>query len=166
MKLTHRIAAIALIVVPIFNASAQTKTTSKPTISDDDLRRYAITLDSINVMQKTLIDIITENVQKNTVMTVHRYNELNKLGGDQAKLASANATQNEIDFLNEIAELKKYNTARINSVYQSLAKDYVGLKEFNSIKKSVATDPSLKSRLENITEEIMSTHDTASNRGQ
>jgi hypothetical protein len=151
-------------------STAQTKKTSarqttQSVISDEDLHKYAATMDSVKGMQETLIKIITENVQQNKVMTVQRYNELNKIADDQQKIAAANATSEEMDFVNEIADLKKYNTARINSAFQSLVKDYVGLKTFNSIKKGLDTDPNLKSRYEQISTSP-STSESASNREQ
>jgi hypothetical protein len=160
MKINNVMAAASMLISLSF-ANAQTK----QAISDSDLKKYAETIDSIDVMQKTLIQIITENVQKNTVMPVQRFNELNKISTDQSKLTAANATAEEIDFIKEVADLKKYNTERINVVYQSLAKDYVGLKSFNAIKKSLATDPALKSRYESISQELQSSRTSASNKG-
>jgi hypothetical protein len=137
-----------------------------PAISDEDLKKYALTMDSVNVMQQTLQTIITENVQKNTVMEVPRYNELYKIAGDEAKLTAANATAEEKAFLKEISDLRQLNIARINATYQHLAKDYVGLKMFNAIKKSLDTDPALKSRYDNIAQEVKeNTSTTSANKG-
>jgi hypothetical protein len=139
-------------------ASKPTTQTSKNTtqISDEDLRKYAITMDSVNGMQQTLLQIISENVQKNTVMEVTRYNELYKIEKDQAKLTAANAKPEEIAFLKEIADLREWNTKRINATYQALAKDYVGLKAFNAIRKSLETDPDLKAKYESISQQVQS----------
>src|SRR5688572_18765662 len=136
---------------------------AKPAFTDDDLKKYAITMDSIKGMQETLQQIIAETVQKNTVMSVQRYNQLFKLTGDQAKLTEAGATPEEIAFLKEVSELRTTNTARINSTYQALAKDYVGLKTFNAIKKSLDADPNLKTRYEAISKEVSSTGSSGSN---
>lgn len=126
-------------------------------ITDEDLKKYAITQDSIKGMQETLLKIIAENVQQNTVMTVSRYNELFKIEKDQAKLTAAKATPQEIAYLKEISDLKELNTQRINATYQALAKEYVGLKTFNLIRKSLAADPSLKSRYQAISQQTEST---------
>jgi hypothetical protein len=144
----------------------KTDTQAQTKISDEDLKKYAITMDSVDVMQKTLLQVVTDNVQKNTAMTVQRYNELNKIAADPEKLTAANATAEEIAFVQEIVDLKKYNLDRINSAFQSLAKDYVGLKTFNAIKKSLETDPALKSRFENVSQELQSEKTSASNKGQ
>ncbi len=154
-------------LVPVFlfwavvsNAQTGQTAQSAQAIKDEDLRKYALTMDSVKVMQETLTKIIAENVQKNTVMTVARYNELFKLTGDQAKLTAANATPEEIAFLKDIEDLRELNISRINTTYQALAKEYVGLKTFNSIKKSLTADQALKTRYESISQEVVSSKQT------
>ena len=148
-----KLSKVCMAVVFAFGSFIATAQTSQ-TISDTDLKKYAETQDSVKGMQQTLMQIVTENVQKNTVMTVERYNELFKIANDQAKLTAANAKPEEIDFIKEIAALRELNVARINATYQALAKEYVGLKTFNAIKKSLETDPKLKSRYESIAQQV------------
>jgi hypothetical protein len=152
---------IALFCLSTFSVSAQTAAG----ISDDDLKKYALTMDSVKVMQETLQSIIAETVQTNKVMTVARYNQLFKVASDDAKLTEANATTEERAFLQEIADLRQYNVARINATYQALAKEYIGLKAFNSIKKSLETDDKLKERYERINEEVQSSRKTELQKG-
>ena len=135
-------------------------------ISDDDLKKYAMTMDSVKGMQETLNKIIAENVQQNTVMSVERYNQLFKIEKDQAQLQAANATPEELAFLKDIAALRDYNVERINTAYQALAKEFVGLKAFNAIRKSVETDEQLKARYESITQELQSSRASAANEGE
>jgi hypothetical protein len=130
------------------------QTTATPSFTDEDLKKYAITMDSVKGMQQTVMAIITEMVQKNTVMPVARYNELFKITEDQAKLAEAKATPEEIQFLKDVAAKRKEETARINTTYQALAKDYVGLKAFNAIKKSIDSNPEVKAKYETISKEL------------
>ena len=128
--------------------------TTTPAFTDEDLKKYAITMDSVNDMKQTLTVTITEMVQKNTVMSVPRYNELFKIIGDEAKLAETKATPEEIAFVKQVAAKRADETAKINATYQALAKDYVGLKAFNAIKKSIATDESVKAKYETIAKEL------------
>lgn len=160
MKLSSVIMAFALSSITLI-----TQAQTKPAIADEDLKKYALTLDSIKVMQETLGQIGAENVQKNTVMTVARYNELFKIAADEAKLTAANAKPEEVAFLKEIADLRAYNIERINSTYQALAKDYVGLKTFNTIKKSLDSDQGLKARFESISQEIQSSKQPGNTKG-
>jgi hypothetical protein len=161
MKLSHYLIAALFTIM-----SAATNAQTAAGISDDDLRRYALTMDSVKVMQETLTQIITENVQKNTVMPVTRYNQLFKVAENTEQLKAANATPEEIAFLKEVADLRQYNISRINNAYQSLAKDYVGLKAFNSIKKSLETDENLKKRYEGISQEVQSSRQQTGTKGK
>ncbi|MFZ6013231.1 MAG: hypothetical protein ACOYXT_23000 [Bacteroidota bacterium] len=139
-------------------AKAQTSTTAaaQPAISDDDLKKYAVTMDSIKGMQTTLQGIIAKMVQESKAISVQRFNELNKIADNEAKLAEAKATPEEIGFLKEVAAKRKEETARINSTYQGLAKDFVGLKVFNVIKKKLETDTELKAKYDTMLKDLSS----------
>jgi Skp family chaperone for outer membrane proteins len=150
MKLFRILAPVVFLTI-MNVAQAQT---SAPAFTDEDLKKYAITMDSVKGMQTTLQAIISEMVQKNTVMSVARYNELFKIAADQTKLAEAKATPEEIKFVNDVAEKRKEESARINATYQGLAKDYVGVTKFNAIKKSLASDEAVKAKYEGISKEI------------
>lgn len=131
-------------------AAVASKAQTSNEITDEDLKKYAITMDSVEAMQETLSEIVAETVQNNTVTTVARYNELFKIIDDEAKLKEAKATSEEIAFIKQINDLRSVNITRINATYQSLAKDYVGLKAFNAIKKSLKSDKDIKTRYDNL----------------
>ena len=159
MKFVNVLAAAFLISLNVANAqTTQTTKTqgTKAAFTDEDLKKYAITMDSVNGMKETLQSIIAEMVQQNQVMKVPRYNELFKIADDQAKLKAAQATPEEIQFLKDVADKRKAETARINATYQGLAKDYVGLKAFNAIRKSLESDQALKAKYESISKEVES----------
>lgn len=162
--LTILLAMVCLVLVNVSQAQTTTKnttkskttSTSKATFTDEDLKKYAMTMDSVKGMQLTLNDIIAEMVQKNTVMSVQRYNELFKVAGDQAKLAEKQATPEEVKFLKEIADKRTEEMARVNATYQGLVKDFVGVKTFNAIKKSLETDEELKAKYDTMSKELES----------
>lgn len=143
---------MAKLLVPglLLLVSMGSKAQTGAQISDADLTKYAVTMDSIQGMQESLRDLVAEVVQTNTAMPVARYNELFKIANDEAKMKEANATPEEVKFLKEIDELRKVNIERINATYQALAKDYVGLKTFNVIRKSLQSDQQLKARYDNL----------------
>ncbi len=87
-------------------------------------------------------------------MPVTRYNELFKLQDDSTKLKAAGATPEEVAFLNQISDLRKVNIERINATYQDLAKNYVGLKAFNAIRKTLQSDQELKARYDNVAKDV------------
>lgn len=128
--------------------------TTKPAFTDEDLKKYAITMDSVKSMQESLNETITEMVQGTTVMEVPRYNELFKIINDSTKLIATNASPEEIAFVKDVARKRADETAKITSTYQSLAKDYVGLKAFNAIKKSLATDTAVKEKYDALAKEL------------
>jgi hypothetical protein len=143
---------ITKVLIPclLLSVAVASKAQTSSEISDEDLKKYAVTMDSVEAMQESLRQIVAETVRANTVMPVSRYNELFKIAQDEAKLKAANATPEEITFLKQIEDLRKVNIERINSTYQSLAKDYVGLKAFNVIRKSLQSDQQLKSRYDDL----------------
>jgi hypothetical protein len=151
MKIT-KVLVPCLILLAAVGSKAQTKTGSS--ITDEDLKKYAITMDSIESMQETLRQIVAETVQKNKVTTVARYNQLFKITDDAAKLKEAQATPEEIEFLKQVEDLRTMNIARINATYQDLAKEYVGIKAFNAIRKSLESDQALKTRYETVSKDI------------
>jgi len=135
-------------------ATAGYAQTAKPAFTDEDLKKYAITMDSIKDMQESLNENITAMVQKNTIMPVTRYNELFKIINDSTKLVGANAKVEEVSFVKEVAKKRADESARITATFQSMAKEYVGLKAFNAIKKSLATDTALKEKYDALTKEL------------
>ena len=147
---------ISKILIPCFFllAALGSKAQSSTAISDEDLKKYAVTMDSVGAMQETLREIVAETVQTNKVITVARYNQLFKMTDDEAKLKEAQATPEEIAFLKQVEDLRTVNIGRINSTYQALAKDYVGLKAFNAIRKSLDSDKDLKARYETFSKDL------------
>src|ERR1044071_5281343 len=108
------------------SAPAGTAQNESATISDEELKKYAITRDSIDDMKETLMRDLTAMVQNNGKVKVARYNELSKIIGNEAELAKANATPEEIAFVKEVATKREEGTAKIQTMLQTMAKDYVG----------------------------------------
>lgn len=151
MKIT-KVLVPCLFMLMALGSKAQTSTE----ITDEDLKKYAVTMDSVEAMQSSLRELVAKTVRANTAVPVARYNELFKIAEDEAKLKAANATKEEIAFLAQINDLRKINIERINATYQALAKDYVGLKTFNAIRKSLQSDQQLKARYDNVSKDMES----------
>lgn len=124
------------------------------TVSEEDLKKYAIAMDSIENMKSTLIQTITEMVKSNENVSASRYNDLSKIIDEEAKLKEANATEEEIAFVKSVATRKADETAMINETFQSLAKDYIGVKTYNSVKKALKDDPAIKEKYDTMLEEL------------
>lgn len=136
----------------VFTLMAMGSRAQEATINDEELKKYAIAMDSIEHMKARLIEIISDMVKGNENMSGARYNELSKLADDEAKLAASGATAEEIDFVKAVAVRKAEETAKINSTFQSLAKDYIGAKMYNAIRKALKDDEAVKARYEALLE--------------
>jgi len=123
-------------------------------ITDEELKKYVVAMDSINDMKASLLEEIGEMVKANEGLTNARYNELSKIMNDEAKLAAAKATPEEIAFMKQVAAKKSEGTAEITQTFQILAKEYVGAASFNKIKKALTTDTELKSKYQSMLEEL------------
>jgi hypothetical protein len=119
-------------------------------ISDDELMRYAVVMDSIEVMKDNVKEVISEMVSSNEDMTGTRYNELSKIIEDTDKLAATEATETEIAFIKSVKEKSDEMTQEINSAFQSLAVNYIGDggRVYKKIKSALKTDESVKERYE------------------
>ncbi len=123
-------------------------------ITDEDLKKYAVTMDSINGMKETLLEDIVEMVKENESMSNERYNQLSKIASDDAKLTAAKATPEEIAFIREVVTKKDEGTAKISETFQMLAKEYIGAASYNKVKKALASDSEVKSRYEVFMKEL------------
>lgn len=132
------------------NAQAQTEAT----VTDEELNKYATAMDSVNELTIGLMDSITLMVKNTTVVNAARYNDLSKIINDEAKLAEAKATPEEIEFVKSVADYKSKGTSEINTAFQSLAKEYVGAATFNKVKKALASDAELKAKYDSLMEEL------------
>ena len=134
--------------------NAATPETSDAEITDEELEKFAVTIDSVNDMQESLTKEVTELVKSNEKLTVARYNELYKIIGDDAQLATAKATPEEIAFVKEVMAKQEEGTEKIKETFQSLAKEYVGATSFNKIKKALASDSELQKRYQSFMDKL------------
>lgn len=132
----------------------QAQETESAAVSDDELERYAVMMDSIDEMRVTLLSEISEMVKSSEKITVSRYNELSKIDEDQEKLAAANATEDELAALKEIREKKESGTVKINDAFKNLAKEYVGASTYNKVRKALKDEPEVKSKYQTLLDEL------------
>ena len=154
----YLIVAFASVFVAFTQVNAQDakkqSTEQQQKVTDEELKKYVVTMDSVNDMKETLSEEISQMLSADGKMTVERYTELSKIASDSLQLASANATPEEIALLKTIADKKDQGIAEINNTYQALARDYVGAASFNKVKKAISTDPALKAKYEAMLEEL------------
>ncbi|MFD1003069.1 hypothetical protein ACFQ21_27335 [Ohtaekwangia kribbensis] len=124
------------------------------TVTDEELKKYAIAMDSVNEMQAVLSGQIKEMVTTSQTISAQRYNELFKVINDEGKLLEANATPEEIAFVKEVIAKKDAGTAKIKETYQLLAKDFVGAAAFNKVRKAISSDEGLKTKYQSLMDEL------------
>lgn len=156
MNLLKVVGCVALLLCS-FMVSAQTAATE---ITDDELQKYAVAMDSIENMKAALLKEISELVKNSEKISGARYNELSKIINDEQKLAEAKATPVEIEGVKEVLLKKDEGTVKIQQTFQSLAKDYVGAAVYNKVKKALTADPAVKSRYDAILAEVSKSDDS------
>ena len=123
-------------------------------VSDEELKKYAVAMDSVNEMQAVLAEQIKTLVTGNSAMTTTRYNELFKVINDENKLFELQATPEEIAFVKEVIAKREEGTTKIKQAYQALAKEYVGASAFNKVKKAIAADEAVKTKYQSLMDEL------------
>lgn len=141
-------------LITVLSLNTITAFSQDATVSEEELTKYATVMDSVAEMSVVVQATLSDMVKESEVMNGTRYNELSKIATDEAKLAEAKATPEEIAFLNEVAEKKKTETLKINQAFQSLAKDYLGAATYNKVKKALAADAELKVKYDSLIEEM------------
>jgi hypothetical protein len=126
---------------------------SSSAITDEDIRNYAEVMDSVNAMKQELLGEITDKVKGNPRITVSRYMELSKAGGDEAKLTELKATPEEVAFVKEVTDFKNEGASKISENFQALVKE-IGVDKYNAIKEQLETDTAMKAKYDAIMVEL------------
>lgn len=148
MKLMKNVAAVCMLSMVSTGVFAQDETE----ITDDQLYRYAIMQEVINLMKKDISIEVNKIIKAQEGMTGKRYKELAATKGDEAKLQAIDAKDWEIRFLKQIDDFKSKRIASIKTVNSELATKMVGDrgKDYKRIKDQLKSDESFKSRYDSI----------------
>lgn len=123
-------------------------------VTDEELKNYAVVMDSIEDMRQSLLDNMSEAIKNNDQITAARYNELSKIIKDSVKLQAANATEAEIAAIQKVVKDRDEGAAQIQETFKSLVKDLLGAASYNKVKKALTTNAELKTKYEALLEEI------------
>lgn len=123
-------------------------------VTEEELKKYAVVMDSIDNMKEELIDSISTMVKNNEKVTAARYNELSKIINDETKLAEAEAKPEEIEAIKGILKYKEEQTAKIQETFKSLATEYVGAAVYNKVKKALAENAETKAKYQELLAEL------------
>jgi len=152
-KILPIVVAGTLAMTQAFSQSTNAKANNLA-VTDEELMKYATATDSVNEMLAHVRIDLTEMVKASNVMNGARYNELSKIADNPDKLAAAQATPEEIAFVKQVNAKRDEEMARVNTTYQSLAKEYVTGATFNKVKKALANDPKVKKRYDSLMVEL------------
>ncbi len=136
-------------------------------ITDEELQKYAIVMDSVEVMKENVKNVISEMVASNEDMTGTRYNELSKIIDDADKLAAAEATEAEIEFIKSVKAKGDELTQEINTTFKTLAVDFIGEggRTYKKISAALKTDDTVKSRYKTIQSQLANNGDSEASAG-
>jgi len=139
-----------------FSASAVVAQDAEDVISDDDLYKYAIMQEVVDLMKRDISLEVNGMIRAQEGMTGRRYKELAGTKGEEAKLAEISAKDWEIKFLTQIEEFKNKRIAAIKTVNSELATKMVGDrgKSYKAIKEQLANNSDLKVRYSTIAASI------------
>lgn len=140
-----------LIILGSLNLYAQ----EEEAITEKDLKKYAVTMDSIDAMKGNIKSVMGDMIKSNEDITTKRYNEVTKAIKDEEKLKEIEATEEEIAFVNSIISTRDEMTTEIKATLSTLVKEYIGsVKLYNRIKKELKSDEDLKSQYDEILAEV------------
>lgn len=125
-----------------------------PTISDEELKQYAMVMDSINDLTEQLKITLARLIKNNTKLSEKRYNQLSQLGNDQEKLKEAKATPEELAALQEINLKRTEETIKLSEALKSLTTEKLGSTTYNKLRNAVKSYPEVKARYDKILAEI------------
>lgn len=123
-------------------------------VTEEELKKYAVVMDSIDNMKEDLINTISEMVKNNEKVTAARYNDLSKIINEETKLAEADATPEEVEAIKEILKFKDEGTAKIQETFKTLATEFVGAAVYNKVKKAIAENAETKAKYQELLAEL------------
>lgn len=143
-----------LLIIGLFSASPVFAQDDE--ISDEDLRKYAILNEVIDLMKKDISVMVNDLIKSQEGMTGKRFKELQGAKGDQAKYDELEAKEYEIKFMEIIAEKQAERIEAIKTVNQELATKMLGDggKKYKAIKTALASDEALKAKYDAISASI------------
>jgi len=125
-------------------------------ITDEQLRRYAMLQEVIDVMKKEISVELNDMIKSQEGMTGQRYKELAATKGDEGKMTEIGAKDYEKQFFQLTEDMKNERIDAIKAVNQELATKMLGDrgKVYKRISDALDTDEAIKGRYEAILAQI------------
>src|SRR5690606_26377214 len=124
-------------------------------INDEDLKKYAMVMDSIYAMKSNIQKEYNALIQNEELMAGgRRFVEIQSAAKDSTKLAELEVTDEEMMVYNNIQAKYEEMTAEFKESYTTLIKDDLGGTAYNKITKAINSDAAVKSRYQEILAEV------------
>lgn len=148
MKRFTKLSTVSFILGLLFSVNA----IAQDEVTDEELRRYALLQEVIDVMKKEISVEVNELIKAQEGIDGKRYLELAKAKGDESKLQELEAKEFELKFLEVVDNLKEERTESIKTVNQELATKMLGDggKVYKKVKSAISSDDAVKARYEEI----------------
>lgn len=113
-------------------------------VNNDELKRYAIALDSIETLKDALTVSLNKIAKGNSKISTKRYAVLIPIALNATKLSEAKATTDEIAYVKRATEIQREETFKFQKAYTTLISDYVGDSTFGKVRNALVKDTTLK----------------------
>ncbi|MDQ3393573.1 MAG: hypothetical protein M3512_05605 [Bacteroidota bacterium] len=132
-----------------------TSSTFAQSVSDDELNKYAVVMDSIDAMKRNIQDDYNAMIQEEELMQGgRRFVEIQQVGDDSVRLTELNVTEMELEAFNKIQEKYTEMTTDFKESYTNLIKEDLGAALYNKVTKALKDDSEVKNRYDSILEEV------------
>jgi hypothetical protein len=135
-------------VILLTTIALSTKAQKTDTITDSELNRYAVMIDSLDALKKQRTEISKKLAKGDSKITAIRYNQLIPIIDDKKKLTEAKATADEIAYVKKALEILTEESKKFQNAFNSLFAEYVGYDTYNKVKSAIETNPKVKYRYE------------------
>ena len=145
-----------LLIAALFVGFGMSANAQSEEVSDENLRRYAILMETVDAMKSEISVTLNEMIKNQEGMSGKRFSELSKGEGEPA-------SEFEQKFMDTIEEMKKDRIEAIKEVNQLLATKMLpdGGKTYKAIKEALSSDENVKARYEAILAKIQKPVDEA-----
>ena len=123
-------------------------------ISNEDLYKYAVVMETKDMFQSELSAQLTEYVEGQAPEIKNRYNAL--AGGETP------ATDEEKQFMDNVNSMKSDRTGEFGDAFKTMIKRVLGAETYGAVKKGIANDTGVKERYSAIVQAMQAAPETAS----
>ena len=122
-------------------------------VTDEELKRYVVALDSIDVLKNQLTSAMNKIAKGNENISAQRYALLAPMASDPVKLSNSKASPSEIEYVKRAMIIQRDETAKFQQAYQSIISNYVGDGVFGKVRQALTVDTVLQKRYNSLLKE-------------